>query len=85
MHEVALAQELVEEVTARAATRPEAVVKTVRVVLGTGSGYAAESLRQAYEVLTTGTRLSGSALEVSEAAGTDAVLERIVLEAEDGA
>lgn len=83
MHEVGLAQELLEEVSAHAAAHPEATVRTVRVALGAASGYAAESLRQAYEVLVVGTRLHESELEVSEVEGEAVVLEQIVLEASD--
>lgn len=80
MHEFALIQDMIEEVLSRMKAHDPARVKVVELNVGESSGYSAESLRQAYDVLTEGTPLGDAELVVTPSEGSDVVLRRLVLE-----
>ncbi|MHB8900564.1 MAG: hydrogenase maturation nickel metallochaperone HypA/HybF, partial [Thermoguttaceae bacterium] len=64
MHEVAIVEELIEQVEGEVA-RAGASGRVTRLALSIGrlSGVQADSIRFAFELLTPGTRLEGSSLE----------------------
>jgi len=68
LHELAIAQGIVETVSARI---PDAtvVVATVRLAVGRLSGVSVESVRFCFELAAEGTNLAGAALVVEEPAG----------------
>lgn len=66
MHEVSVAQDLVELVTHQLAGHGPLRVVAVRLRLGALSGVASQALRSAYGAATAGTVLEGSALHIEE-------------------
>lgn len=66
MHELALTQDIVGTITDRMG--PDRVVR-VRLSIGKLSGVVTESIRFAFDVLTTGTTLDGARLEIDEPPG----------------
>ena len=66
MHELAIAQGIVETVRERI---PEATVTTVRLAVGRLSGVCVDSVRFCFELAAEGTNLAGASLVVEEPAG----------------
>ena len=66
MHELSVAQRLVELVSAELGDDPAVRVKSVRLRLGPLSGVVAQALLFAYDAATEGTPMQGSALEIEE-------------------
>jgi hydrogenase nickel incorporation protein HypA/HybF len=64
MHELSVAQRLVELVSDELAGEPSLRVRSVRLRLGPLSGVVAEALLFAYDAATAGTALEGSTLEI---------------------
>ena len=64
MHELSIAQRLVELVSDELIAEPAARVRSVRLRLGPLSGVVAEALLFAYDAATGGTALQGSTLEI---------------------
>jgi hydrogenase nickel incorporation protein HypA/HybF len=65
MHELAIAEGLVDAVTGRL---PGTAIASVRLEIGALSGVVADSLRFCFDLATEGTALEGSLLEISEPA-----------------
>jgi hydrogenase nickel incorporation protein HypA/HybF len=66
MHELAIAESVVDAVTERTGTTS---IKTVRIEVGRLAGIMADSLRFCFDVATDGTPLAGATLDISEPAG----------------
>lgn len=66
MHELSLAQALVEEVERRAQNEKAQKVTEVKVSLGKFSGVWRESIEFCYPILCEGTLLEGSTLAIDE-------------------
>lgn len=64
MHELGIAQSLVDLVTREVAGRPGARVTAVKVKIGELSGVEPEALRFAFDALKAGTACAGAALVV---------------------
>ncbi len=69
MHEYGLVQDVVGLVLRRTSDAGDARVASVRIEVGEFLVASRESLETAFEVLTRGTRLEGSRLEISEVPG----------------
>lgn len=69
MHEYGLVQDVVNLVLQRFPVAPDRHVESVRIEVGEFLVASQESLETAYEVLTRGTSLEGSRLEVTQVAG----------------
>ena len=68
MHELSVAQSLVEIVAAQLEGEPpDARVAVVRVRIGALAGVAPEALRSSFPIAAAGTRLEGARLAVEEA------------------
>lgn len=84
MHELSIAQSVVEAVTGRAAGRR---VLRVRLTVGRLSGVVPDALRFSFDLVTEGTSAEGAALEIDEPEGratcrsctADLVLHHLVL------
>lgn len=84
MHELALTQSVVDMVVERTAGRQ---VASVQLQVGRLSGVVADAMQFCYEVVTSGTPLEGSALEIDQtpgqgscrACGTDFDLNDMIL------
>jgi hydrogenase nickel incorporation protein HypA/HybF len=63
MHELAIAEGLVDAVTDRL---PGTAIASVRLEIGALSGVVADSLRFCFDLATEGTSLEGALLEISE-------------------
>ena len=63
MHELAIAEGLVDAVTDRL---PDKRVTCVRLEIGALSGVVADSVRFCFDIVTEGTNLEGARLEISE-------------------
>ncbi len=63
MHELAIAEGVVDTVTERL---PGATVTCVRLEIGALSGVVADSIRFCFDLATEGTGLAGARLEISE-------------------
>jgi hydrogenase nickel incorporation protein HypA/HybF len=63
MHELAIAEGLVDAVTGRL---PGTAIASVRLEIGALSGVVADSLRFCFDLATEGTALEGALLEISE-------------------
>ena len=85
MHEFAVAEDLVEEVLCLARADGPAAVREIHVSLGADSGFSADALRLAFEVITAVSPLRRAALRITEAPGPDVVLRRVVLDVPDRA
>ena len=68
MHELSVAQRLVELVTEELMDEPSLRVRSVCLRLGPLSGVVAEALLFAYDAATAGTALQGSTLEIEQVA-----------------
>jgi hydrogenase nickel incorporation protein HypA/HybF len=68
MHELSVAQQLVELVSETLADQAPLRVRSVRLRLGPLSGVVAEALLFAYDAATAGTALQGSTLEIEPVA-----------------
>ncbi len=66
MHELAITESIVEAVTERL---PDARISCVRLEIGALSGVVADSVRFCFDLVTEGTNLEGSRLEITEVAG----------------
>lgn len=66
MHELSIAQSVVEIAEATARKAQAARVTVVRLRIGALAGVAADALRFSYDVVTAGTLLEGSTLEILE-------------------
>ena len=66
MHELAIAESVVDTVTQRL---PGAKVTCVRLEIGALSGVVADSVRFCFDLVTEGTNLEGARLEITEVAG----------------
>jgi hydrogenase nickel incorporation protein HypA/HybF len=66
VHELSIAQALVEAAEAAARAAGGTRVTCVRVTIGALSGVAPDALRFAYDVATDGTLLAGSTLDITE-------------------
>jgi len=66
MHELAITEGVVEAVTSRL---PDARVTCVRLEIGALSGVVADSVRFCFDLVTEGTNLEGSRLEITEPPG----------------
>lgn len=66
MHELSIAQSVVEAVTERAAGRQ---VVSVRLTVGRLSGVAPDALRFSFDLVIEGTAAEGAALEIEEPQG----------------
>jgi len=66
VHELAIAESVVETVTERL---PDAKVTCVHLEIGALSGVVAESVRFCFDLVTEGTNLEGARLEITEVAG----------------
>ena len=80
MHEYALVQDLIEQVIATMRARGLSHAKSIEVSVGGSSGYSADSLKQAYDILSAETELNGTTLVLKEVDGRDVVLQRMTLE-----
>lgn len=67
MHELSIAQSVVEAVLERTGQRP---VTTVRLRIGRLSGVVPEALRFCFDLATVGTALEGAGLEIEEPDGS---------------
>jgi hydrogenase nickel incorporation protein HypA/HybF len=84
MHELAIAQGVVDAVTERTGSAP---VATVRVRVGRLAGVVPDALRFCFELVAAGTPLDGAALEFDQpegrghcrACGADLVLADLIL------
>jgi len=65
MHELAIAQGVIDAVTKRL---PGATVTGVRLEIGALSGVVSDSLRFCFDLATEGTALAGAQLDISEPA-----------------
>jgi len=89
MHELAIAQSVVDAVAQRL---PEARITCVALEVGKLSGIAPDALRFCFELVTSDTTLDGAALEITEPAGlarceachTEFALDRLILLCECG-
>ena len=63
MHELAIAEGLVDTVTGRL---PDARITCVRLEIGALSGVVADSVRFCFDLVTEGTNLEGASLEISQ-------------------
>jgi hydrogenase nickel incorporation protein HypA/HybF len=66
VHELAIAESVIETITARTGQR---AVHEVRLEVGKLSGVSADSLRFCFELATTGTAIDGAQLLIEEPAG----------------
>jgi hydrogenase nickel incorporation protein HypA/HybF len=66
MHELSIAQSVIETITARTGERE---VHAVRLEIGQLSGVAADSLRFCFELAASGTAVDGAALTIEEPPG----------------
>ncbi len=66
MHELTIAQSVLETITARTADRQ---VHAVRLEVGKLSGVSADSLRFCFELAAAGTAVDGAVLDIVEPAG----------------
>jgi hydrogenase nickel incorporation protein HypA/HybF len=66
MHELAIAENVLETITARTADRK---VHAVRLEVGKLSGVSADSLRFCFELAAAGTGVDGAVLDIVEPAG----------------
>ena len=80
MHEYALVQDLIEQVLTTMRTQRLSLAKSIEVNVGSSSGFSAESIKQAYEILSAETELNGATLVIKEVDGRDVVLQRMTLE-----
>lgn len=69
MHEYGLMQDVVDQVLRAHVQEGDRRVAAVRIEVGEFAVASRESLKTAYEILTRGTPLEGSVLEISEVAG----------------
>ena len=65
MHELAIAQGVIDQVTERL---PDGRVTRVRLEIGSLSGVVADSLLFCFDLAAEGTNLAGASLEISETA-----------------
>ncbi|MBT9587243.1 hydrogenase maturation nickel metallochaperone HypA [bacterium] len=77
MHEVSLAQHLIDLCQEAAAGQP---VLSIQVRLGQGSCVAAESLQFCFEVVARGTSAQGARLDIESATGTEFQLVSLEVE-----
>jgi hydrogenase nickel incorporation protein HypA/HybF len=77
VHEVSIAQTLLQQVSELAITHRMAAVQRVGVAVGRYSGVVPEALAFAFEVLREGPALGAAALEVEATEGDDLRLEWI--------
>jgi hydrogenase nickel incorporation protein HypA/HybF len=63
MHELAIVEGVVDQVTGRL---PDAKITCVRLEIGALSGVVADALRFSFELATEGTNLQGASLEITE-------------------
>ncbi|HEV7298975.1 MAG TPA: hydrogenase maturation nickel metallochaperone HypA [Tepidisphaeraceae bacterium] len=68
MHELSVAQELVELVELQLADSGPIKVNSVLLRIGPLSGVVPQAMRFAYDAATAGTRLAGSSLQIEEVA-----------------
>jgi hydrogenase nickel incorporation protein HypA/HybF len=66
MHELAIAESVIETITARTGER---TVRAVRLEVGRLSGVSADSLRFCFELATADTPVNGATLLIDEPAG----------------
>jgi len=66
MHELAIAQSVLETITARIGDRQ---VREVRLEIGRLSGVSADSLRFCFELVAAGTGVAGASLDIVQPAG----------------
>lgn len=66
MHELAIAESVLDTITARIGDRQ---VREVRLEIGKLSGVSADSLRFCFELVATGTGVDGAELEIVEPPG----------------
>ena len=66
MHELAIAESVVDAVTQRL---PGAKITSVHLEIGALSGVVAESIRFCFDLATEGTGLEGATLEITEPPG----------------
>jgi len=66
MHELAIAQSVLESIVARLGDRQ---VRAVRLEIGRLSGVSADSLRFCFELAAAGTSVDGATLDIDEPAG----------------
>ena len=66
MHELAIAESVLETITARLGERP---VRGVRLEVGRLSGVSVDSLRFCFELAAAGTVVDGAELDIVEPAG----------------
>jgi hydrogenase nickel incorporation protein HypA/HybF len=66
VHELAIAESVIEAVLAKTGDRP---VRVVRLQIGRLSGVVPDALLFAFEVATEGTPLQGAALQIDEPSG----------------
>lgn len=71
MHELSIAQGIVETVRQHLPAGAPREVKSVRLRLGDQAGLAPESLRFCFELASEGTTLSGARLEIETVSGDD--------------
>ncbi len=67
MHELAITQSVVDMVVERTAGRP---IECVRLQVGQLSGVVPEAIEFCYELVTAGTSLEGSVLEIEQTPGS---------------
>jgi hydrogenase nickel incorporation protein HypA/HybF len=66
MHELAIVEGVVEQVTARL---PETRIRSVRLEIGALCGVVPDSLRFCFDLATEGTTMEGASLEITETPG----------------
>lgn len=66
MHELSIAQSVVDAITERL---PDATVCRVRLEIGPLSGVVADAVRFCFDLVTDGTTLAGAALDIDEPHG----------------
>lgn len=77
MHEVSIAEALMQQVTDAASRHGLAAVRQIGVCVGSQSGVAPDALTFAFEILRAGPVLGAATLEVRATEGNDLRLEWI--------
>ena len=77
MHELAITEQILRMVNDRAAEAGAKAVTRVRLVVGAGQGYAGESIRMYFGMMSEGTLCEGAELEYEMNAGCEFYIDNI--------
>lgn len=64
MHEYPLVQSVIKTASAHALEYKDARVKSIRLVVGDGTGYVPESIQMYFDILSKGTVCEGASIEI---------------------